>query len=582
MGITARGAWEAVQRHFREMNINIQTTPFTVAGIGDMSGDVFGNGMLLSKAIKLVAAFDHRDIFIDPDPDPDASFEERRRLFDLPRSSWQDYERSKISKGGGVYSRSEKYIPLSAEAQKLLGLRAVVTPPELMAAILKAPADLLWFGGIGTYVRGSGETDAQVGDKANDAIRVTAKDVQAKVIGEGANLGVTQRGRIEFALLGGRINTDAIDNSAGVNTSDVEVNLKIALGAAVAACTLDTPSRNRLLAAMTGEVAASVLRNNYLQTLAISLAEIDGLADLSFQQRLMQKLEKEGRLDRGLETLPSDAAIAERNAAGKPLTRPELAVLLAYAKIDLNNDLIASTMPDDPHLGRALAAYFPPLIRERFADEIAHHPLRREIIATSLTNDIINSGGPTFVVRLVEETGNTPADIAYAFAAVMAVYELGTVYAGIDALDGKVGGHNQLLLYRKVQDLLRKQTAWFLRHGLSEESLEPEIARYRDGVEYLATNLAAALPAEAQARLQRQEEELQYEGLPAELAQRMAALGPLSQAPDAVRVARTMKVPIPAAAHAIFAIRDAFHLDELASASEALSGRRLLRPAGCE
>jgi len=571
MGITAKGAWEAVKRHFREMDIDIQKMPFTAAGIGDMSGDVFGNGMLLSKAIKLVAAFDHRDIFVDPDPDPAASWDERNRLFGLPRSSWRDYDRAKISKGGGVHSRSEKYIALSPEAQKLLGLGAMVTPAALMAAIVKAPVDMLWFGGIGTYVRASSETDAQAGDKANDAIRATAKEVKAKVIGEGANLGVTQRGRIEFALLGGRINTDAIDNSAGVNTSDLEVNIKIALGSAVAAGKLDTASRNRLLTAMTEEVAASVLRNNYLQTLAISLGETDGLADLGFQQRLMQKLEKEGRLDRALEALPSDAAIAERNAAGRPLTRPELAVLIAYAKIELNGDLIASTVPDDPHLGRALEAYFPPLMREPFADEIARHPLRREIIATSLANDIINRGGPTFTVRLVEETGNAPEDIAYAFAAVMAVYGLEKVYADIDALDGRIAGKRQLVLYRKVRDLLRTQTAWFLRHGLSEESLEPEIARYRDGVEYLAMHLASALPAKAQARLQSEESCLRDDGLAAELAQRLAVLAPLSQALDAVRVANSVKAPILAAARALFAIRDAFHLDELAAASEALA-----------
>ncbi|MGO8780638.1 MAG: NAD-glutamate dehydrogenase [Rhodomicrobium sp.] len=571
MGITAKGAWEAVKRHFREMDIDIQTAPFTVAGIGDMSGDVFGNGMLLSKAIKLVAAFDHRDIFIDPDPDPAVSFAERQRLFDLPRSSWQNYDRSKISKGGGVYSRDEKYITLSAEAQKLFGVGPAITPAEIMEAIVRAPVDLLWFGGIGTYVRASGETDAQVNDKANDAIRAPAKDVRAKVIGEGANLGVTQRGRIEFALRGGRINTDAIDNSAGVNTSDAEVNIKIALGAAAASGKLDTPARNELLAAMTDEVAASVLRNNYLQTLAISLAEMDGLADLGFQQRLMQTLEKQDHLDRALENLPSDAAILERQAAAKPLTRPELAVLLAFAKIDLNHSLIGSSVPDDPHLGRALRAYFPPLMQERFAGEIAQHPLRREIIATRLANDIINSGGPTFIVRLIEETGNTPEDIAYAFAAVTAVYGLGTIYAGIDSLDGKIGGRQQLLLYRKVQELLRKQTAWFLRHGLSEESLEPEIERYRDGVERLAVNLAAALPKDAQARTQKEQERLQAEGVPPTLAERLAALGPLLQALDAVRVADTVGVPIADAAQAIFAIRNAFHLDELAAASEALA-----------
>ena len=462
MGITARGAWEAVKRHFREMNVDIQTTPFTVAGIGDMSGDVFGNGMLLSKAIKLVAAFDHRDIFIDPNPDPATSWEERKRLFELPRSSWQDYDRSRLSAGGGIYSRGEKSIKLSAEAQSLLGLKAVVTPNELMNAIMRAPVDLLWFGGIGTYVRGSGETDLQVSDKANDAVRVAAKDVQAKVIGEGANLGVTQRGRIEFALLGGRINTDAIDNSAGVNTSDVEVNIKIALGAAVAKGKLDTRSRNELLAAMTGEVASAVLRNNYVQPRAISLAEMDGLSDLGFQQRLMQRLERQGRLDRAVETLPSDAALLERQAARQPLTRPELAVLLAYAKIDLEDELIHAPVPGDPYLGQALFAYFPPLMRERFAAEIDQHRLRREIIVTSLANDIVNRGGPTFIVRMIEETGRDPADIAYAFAAVMAVYQVQAMYAGIDALDCEIDGQSQLCLYRRVQDLLRRQTAWFL------------------------------------------------------------------------------------------------------------------------
>jgi glutamate dehydrogenase len=571
MAITARGGWEAVKRHFREMNVDIQTTPFTVAGIGDMSGDVFGNGMLLSSQIKLVAAFDHRDIFIDPNPDPATSWEERKRLYDLPRSSWQDYDKSKISTGGAIYSRSEKYITLSREAQKLLGLKAVVTTNELLTAIIKAPVDLLWFGGIGTYVRGSSETDAQAGDRANDAIRIAANDLQANVIGEGANLGVTQRARIEFALLGGKLNTDAIDNSAGVNTSDVEVNIKIALGAAVAAGKLEPPARNQFLAAMTDEVAGTVLRNNYLQTLAISLAEKDGLADLGFQQRLMQRLENRGRLDRALETLPSDASILERQEAGKPLTRPELAVLLAYAKIDLENDLIQSTVPDDPYLGRALFDYFPPLMREQFAAEIEDHQLRREIIATSLTNDIINSGGPTFIVRLVEETGHPPEDIAYAFAAAMAVYQLQSIYAGIDALDGKIDGQKQLSLYRKVQDLLRQQTAWFLRHGSSEESLEPEIARYRDGVAYLTMNMAATLHDEGRERLREDFRRLKEEGVPEDLARRIIALEPLSQALDIVRVANATKASIPVAAKTIFAIRDSFHLDELAAASESLA-----------
>ncbi len=571
MGITARGAWEAVKRHFREMNIDVQTTPFTAAGIGDMSGDVFGNGMLLSKAIKLVAAFDHRDIFIDPDPDPGLSWEERQRLFDLPRSSWQDYDRSRLSAGGGVYSRAEKSITLSMEAQAVLGVKGIVTPGELLTAILKAPVDLLWFGGIGTYVRSSGETDPQAGDKANDAIRIAASALRAKVIGEGANLGVTQRGRIEFALRGGRINTDAIDNSAGVNTSDAEVNIKIALGAAVAEGKLDTPSRNRLLAAMTGEVASTVLRNNYVQPLAISLAEMDGLSDLGFQQRLMQRLEKQARLDRAVEALPSDASLLERQEAREPLTRPELAVLLAYAKIDLEDELIATGLPSDPYLGRALFSYFPPLMRERFAAEIERHPLRREIVVTSLANDIVNSGGPTFAVGMIEETGRTPAEIAQAFAAVTAVYQLPALYADIDALDCKIDGQSQLCLYRRAQDLLRRQTAWFLRHTQFREGLEAEIARYRDGVDFLTGNMAEFLPEQIKIRLKEEEAQLQAGGLPADLAKRMAALEPLSQALDIVRVSKDGKAPVAAAAEVIFAIRQEFHLDALASASEMLA-----------
>jgi glutamate dehydrogenase len=571
MGITARGAWEAVKRHFREMNIDIQSAPFTVVGVGDMSGDVFGNGMLLSKAIRLVAAFDHRDIFVDPDPDPLSSWAERRRLFDLPRSSWQDYDRSKISDGGGVYSRGEKYVQVSERAQKLFGVGASATPNELITAIVKAPVDLLWFGGIGTYVRASAETDAQAGDKANDAVRATANELRARVIGEGANLAVTQRGRIEYASRGGRINTDAIDNSAGVNTSDVEVNIKIALGAAVASGKLDLEARNDLLKQMTDAVAASVLRNNYLQPLAISLAEKEGLADLGFQRRYLQRLEAKGILDRDVEALPSDVDIAQRIQTGVPLTRPELAVLLAYAKIDLENELIHSSVPDDPYLGKALLNYFPTTMRDRFAGDIERHPLRREIIATSLTNDIVNSGGPTFLLRLMDETGRAAGDVAYAYAAVMAVYDIPSLYAAVDALDGKLEGQAQLGLYRRIQDLLRLQTAWFLRHGLSENSLREEIDRYRDGVASVAEYLRAGVPGATRKRLADEWRSLEKEGVPADLARRLTALSPLSQALDAILISQTCNVPISVAASTVFAIREAFRLDDLAKAGEGLA-----------
>ncbi|MGD9829826.1 MAG: NAD-glutamate dehydrogenase, partial [Hyphomicrobiaceae bacterium] len=410
MGITARGAWECVKRHFREMDRDIQSQPFTAVGIGDMSGDVFGNGALLSRKMRLLAAFDHRHIFLDPNPDPEAGFAERRRLFDLPRSSWQDYDSSKLSKGGGVFARTLKSVPLSPEVKRVLAVNDDSLPPSaLIRAILKARVDLLWFGGIGTYVRGSTESDDEVGDRANDALRITGADIGAKVVGEGANLGMTQRARIEFAERGGRLNTDFIDNSAGVNTSDQEVNIKIALGPLVQRGSLAREERDRLLVDMTEDVAKAVLANNHMQSLALSLGERRGLADLGFQQRLMLALEAERELDRGQAALPSDGELMERMSAGRPLTRPELAVLLSHAKISLLRDLLESRVPDEPVLEPLLVGYFPPLMRERFREAILAHPLRREIVATGLTNAIVNRGGSSMAVRLAEETGRSVA-----------------------------------------------------------------------------------------------------------------------------------------------------------------------------
>ncbi len=568
MAITARGAWEAVQRHFREMNIDIQTTPFRVAGIGDMSGDVFGNGMLLSPQIRLVAAFDHRDIFIDPEPDPQVSLAERKRLFEMPRSSWQDYDRAKISKGGGVFSRAAKSIALTPEIRGLLGTSAmVVTPAELMRLILRAKVDLLWFGGIGTYVRGGEETDEQVGDRANDAIRVSAAEVGAKVIGEGANLGVTQRGRIDFALRGGRINTDAIDNSAGVNSSDVEVNIKIALGAAVRAGKISLQERNAILVAMTGEVAKAVLRNNYLQTLAISMGERRGFADLGFQSRLMHALEASGLLDRALEGLPSDIELGERR---QPLTRPELAVLLAYAKISLYHDLIHSGVPDDPYLSRILADYFPHTMRERFAAEIETHALRREIIATMLANATINRGGSTFVVRLAEETGREAGEIAYAFAAAMGVFGLAALIAEIDSLDNKVDGEWQLSLYLLVQDIIRRQTAWFLRHGKCQEGLSTIIERYRRGLGVIAGQLEALQDEGQRDQTAAAIADFVAHGVPEEIAKRIATVAALSAAPDIISLAEKLKRPELDVGRLYFQIGCELSLEELRAASEAL------------
>jgi glutamate dehydrogenase len=572
MGITARGGWEAVKRHFREMDHDIQTTPFTVVGVGDMSGDVFGNGMLLSDQIRLLAAFDHRDIFIDPDPDPATSFEERKRLFEMGRSSWQDYDKALIAEGGGVFSRREKSIPLSRQMQALLGIEAgTATPNQIMRAILMAKADLMWFGGIGTYIRASTESDEDAGDRANDAIRITAKQLGVKVIGEGANLGVTQRARIEFAVRGGRVNTDAIDNSAGVNSSDMEVNIKIALGAVVREGRLNLEARNQLLAAMTDEVADLVLRNNYLQTLAISLGELRGMEDFGFQVRFMHALESRGLLDREVEDLPDDVVLAEREKAGQPLTRPELAVLLAYAKITLYDRLLASPVPDDEYLGRELMRYFPQELQQRFPEAIADHRLRREIIATMLANSIINRGGPTLVSQAIDQTGAHVSEIAQAFAAVRDSYSMTDLNTEIDKLDNKVSGAVQIRLYADIQSLLREQVVWFLRNVSFEEGLAAVVERYRAGIEAIYGDLDGVLPASAKAQLDTVQAAHEANGVPGELARRLAALGILSAGPDITLVASRIDRPIGDVARTFFAIGEFFNTGRLERIARSMS-----------
>jgi glutamate dehydrogenase len=571
MGITARGAWESVKRHFREIDVDVGKTPFTVVGVGDMSGDVFGNGMLRENTIRLVAAFDHRDIFIDPDPDAEKSFAERKRLFDLPRSSWQDYDKALISKGGGVFSRSLKEIALSVEAQTVLGFaNAKATPQELMNAILKTPADLLFFGGIGTYVRASSETDEAAGDRANDAIRVTGADIRAKVIGEGANLGMTQRARVEAALHGVRLNTDAIDNSAGVNTSDFEVNIKIALARPVSDGRLSPDHRAKLLAEMTDDVAALVLRNNYQQTLSLSLVEQRGLGDLGFQQRLMQALEAAGELDRPVEFLPDDKEIAERQRRSQPLTRPELAVLLAYAKLSLYADLLESEVPDDPYLARELGRYFPPEIVVKFPDALEQHRLRREIIATQLANSMINRGGPSFVVRIADQTGASAGNIVAAFTAVRDSYGMTALNAEIDALDNKVPGKLQLALYAAVQDLLLDRVVWFLRNVDLSKGLASIVEQYRDGIAAVEGALETALPDEAAAARNASVAELSNAGVPNALARRLANLPALASATDIVQVAARAKQDIAEVTAIYFAAEAFFRLDRIAGAARAI------------
>ncbi len=567
MGITARGAWESVKRHFREMDIDIGKTPFTTVGVGDMSGDVFGNGLLREKTTKLVAAFDHRDIFIDPDPDPERTFAERKRLFDLPRSSWQDFDKTLLSKGGGVFSRSAKEIRLSPEAQKLVGVGEKLTPAELIRALLKAPVDLLFFGGIGTYVRAADESDEAAGDRANDAIRIAGKDLRCKVIGEGANLGMTQPSRIEAALAGVRLNTDAIDNSAGVNTSDMEVNIKIALSIPVRDGRLAMEARNKLLVEMTDEVATLVLRNNYLQTLALSLSQRRGMEDFGFLQRLIQTLEGRGLLDRAVEYLADDMALADRRRRSQAFTRPELSVLLAYAKLSLYDDLLESPVPDDPYLGREIGRYFPKEIAAQFPDALTRHRLRREIIATQLGNSMINRGGPSLIVRIADQTGAAPAAIAAAFAAVRDSYGMTALNGAIDELDNRVSGKLQLDLYAAVQDLLLDRIIWFLRNVDLAQGLAGVIAHYRDGIAEVETALDGALPEDALRDRAARRQELVQAGVPDELAGRMANLGPLTAAPDIVLVADRTGKPVGEVAATYFATGAFFKLDRIASAA---------------
>ncbi|MEM9725754.1 MAG: NAD-glutamate dehydrogenase domain-containing protein, partial [Pseudomonadota bacterium] len=563
MGITARGAWEAVKRHFRELGHDTQTEPFAVIGVGDMSGDVFGNGMLLSEQIRLLAAFDHRDIFIDPDPDPARSFAERKRLFELPRSSWGDYDTALISKGGGVFSRSLKSIPLTDEIRALTGLATpAATPFELIRALLGAKTDLLWFGGIGTYIRAAEESDDEVGDRANDAVRVSADAVRARVVGEGANLGVTQRGRIALSHGGTRINTDAVDNAGGVDCSDHEVNIKIALGAAEAAGALTREDRNTLLRDMTDEVADLVLSSNYAQTGAISVIEAKAPARLDRHQRFMRAEEAADRLDRAVEALPDDEEIAARAKAGRGLTRPELAVLVAYAKIGMQKALIDSDLPDDPYLERWLIDYFPAPMRARFAAQIKQHRLRRELIATVVADAFVNEGGPSLAIRLKEETGAAEPDAAKAFLIVRELFGLGGLGAEIDALDNKVAAEAQIAMRLRLQDALSGQCLSLLQRG-DLGSVSDALERYGDGVAEVAYGVGSLLSAYSRDRLDQAAEALREAGAPSELAQSVASFEFLGGAMDVVTTAQRLERGVIETAATYFAAGARFGLDWL-------------------
>jgi glutamate dehydrogenase len=567
MGITARGAWESVKRHFREMGVDTQTTDFLCVGIGDMSGDVFGNGMLLSKHIRLAAAFDHRHIFIDPNPDAARSWDERKRLFDLPRSSWADYDTSLISEGGGVWPRSAKSIPVSPQAAARLGIEAGSLPPnELINAILKAPVDLLYNGGIGTYVKSMGESHADVGDRANDAIRVNGRQLRCKVVAEGGNLGCTQLGRIEYALhgcggIGGRIFTDAIDNSGGVDTSDHEVNIKILLGLVIAEGELTEKQRNKILAEMTDEVAELVLRDNYYQTQALSLSRRMARPLLEQQARFMRFLEKSGRLNRALEFLPDDATIAERREQAIGLTAPESAVLLAYSKLWLFDELIASDLPEDPFVADALRRYFPSLLRERYAAYMGRHPLRREIVATYVLNSMVNRVGATFVHRLSENTGAPPAQVVRAYLLAREGFANGETRAAIEALDNKVPDEVQAEMLIEVARLTERATTWFLRSRRLTDPMADTIARLRPAAERLLAFLAAE-PGRPRQRHHQLERWLDA-GVPAELAARVASAEAQFAVLDVAEIADQSQRSLDEVAGAYFALGDSLGLDRL-------------------
>jgi len=553
MGITARGAWESVKRHFRELGRDTRSEPFTVAGIGDMSGDVFGNGMLLSRQIRLLAAFDHRHVFIDPDPDTEKSFVERERLFKLPRSSWADYDAKLISKGGGVWPRGAKSVKLSSEAQRALGIEAKSLPPhELVSAILRAPVDLLYNGGIGTYVKASAETHAQVGDRANDALRIDARTLRCKVVAEGGNLGLTQRGRIEYALAGGRVFTDAIDNSAGVDCSDHEVNIKILLDAAVREGELTLEQRDRLLAEMTDEVAALVLRDNVFQTQSLSVAGRIAPLLLDQQGRFIRALERAGRLNRTIEFLPSDEEIAERKARRLGLTAPERAVLLAYAKMQIYEELLASDIPDEPTIAAALERYFPRPLRERYARHIQAHPLRREIIATHVTNSMVNRVGSTFVHRMREETGAGTADVVRAYMVTREAYGMVAFWQRVEALDLNVSEATQSAMLLDSGRLIVRATLWLLRNRRHLAGVAAAIAYFRPGVEALAALLPDALTAGERQAFDEARARYAEAGVPGELAARVAALDTLPAALDLVEVGEALGLKVEAVARAYF------------------------------
>ncbi|GAB2575863.1 NAD-glutamate dehydrogenase [Dyella jejuensis] len=573
MGITAKGAWESVKRHFRAMGRDSQSEDFTCAGIGDMSGDVFGNGMLLSRHIRLLAAFDHRHVFLDPNPDTARSFAERERMFKLPRSSWEDYDKSLISAGGGVWPRSVKSIPISPEVRAALGLKGDVqhlSPTDLLNAILKAPVDLLWNGGIGTYVKASSETHADVGDRANNALRINGAELRCKVVGEGGNLGFTQKGRIEAAQHGVLLNTDFIDNSAGVDTSDHEVNIKILLDDAVQRGEITVDERNRQLAAMTDEVGQLVLWDNYRQNEAITLMEHQSVKRIGSMAHFIRTLEAEGLLDRQVENLPSETELTERKTRGQGLTRPELSVLLSYDKIRLYQQLLESDVPEDPYLSKELVRYFPAPLHDKYAAHMQRHRLKREIIATAVTNSTINRMGATFMMRMQEDTGQGPAAIAKAYSAAREILGAREMWAQIEAQDSKVAENTQFDAIMQIWSLLRHITRWLLNRPGGTLDIAANVERYQAAVSELSATVPDALTPAGKADFSTSQEKWEGLGLPTDLALRLAKLPELRAMLDMVEVAQQTGKPIDKVANVFFELGQALDLEWLRGQIEAL------------
>lgn len=557
MGITAKGAWESVKRHFYELDFDIQNNDFTVVGIGDMAGDVFGNGMLLSKHIKLVGAFNHIHIFIDPDPDAEKSFKERERLFYLPRSNWTDYDKKLISKGGGVFNRNAKSIPVSAEMQRIFGIKQNdIEPNELIKTILKAKVDLLWSGGIGTYVKASTESNTSVGDRTNDATRVNAKQLRCKVIGEGGNLGLTQLARVEYTLQGGMVYTDFIDNSGGVNCSDKEVNIKILLNTIVAAGDLTPKQRNELLSEMTDEVAKLVLRDNFLQTRAISLSASQALRALELQGRYINELERTGKIDRSLEFLPDDKALMERKLKGLGLGRPGIAVLMCYSKTILKEQILASDVPEESYMNQILINSFPKPLQERFSKQMQDHPLRREIIATRLSNIIINEMGFTYVYRLEDETGAPVSAIVRAYMITRNVLDLESIWKQIEELGTKVNAQNQIDMMMIYVRLSRRVTRWFLRSQRRTLDIAQAVKLYSQGFIDLKKCIPAVLTEHLRTQYDEQYHERINEGIPPGLAHELTVTRGLFAATDIIEIAQKKDMKVPKVAEIYFGIGD--------------------------